>query len=94
LKILGLWFIPVILIPLIWPLSAFSIGEFNYWLDGVYYQTHRDAAIGTAPSIFDSIKAFFEIDPVLITLGGIAIVFTAKRRDFLPLLWSVPLVIF
>jgi Dolichyl-phosphate-mannose-protein mannosyltransferase len=44
LRLLALWFIPVILIPLIWPIYAFSIGELDKWFDverGVLYQVHR-----------------------------------------------------
>ena len=35
LRNLGLWFIPVILIPLIWPAHAMIIGEFDQWMNGV-----------------------------------------------------------
>jgi hypothetical protein len=39
LRNLGLWFIPVILIPLIWPAHAMIIGEFDQWKHGVLWQT-------------------------------------------------------
>jgi Dolichyl-phosphate-mannose-protein mannosyltransferase len=94
LKILGLWFIPVILIPLIWPIYAFSIGDFKYWLDGLYLQTHRDEAIYKPVPLFTSIKYLIEIDPIVVTLGSIAIVFAAIRKDLFLLLWSIPMLIF
>jgi cytochrome b561 len=34
-KILGLWLIPVISIPLIWPVDVILIGDFNVWLKDV-----------------------------------------------------------
>ena len=40
-KTLGLWLIPVILIPLLWPAYAFSIGQGDLWLDWVLWQTGR-----------------------------------------------------
>jgi len=42
-KLASVWLIPVILIPLNWPIYAISIDHFNDWLKGVYYQTHRDS---------------------------------------------------
>ena len=40
-KALGLWIIPVILIPLIWPIHTVLAGEFDQWQDGIIYQTTR-----------------------------------------------------
>ncbi|MDQ6865668.1 MAG: glycosyltransferase family 39 protein, partial [Thermoproteota archaeon] len=39
--LLGLWLVPVILIPMIWPVYALSIGEFHLWVSGVFLQLHR-----------------------------------------------------
>ena len=41
LKKLGLWFIPVILIPLIWPAYSISANNFGEWLNGVFWQASR-----------------------------------------------------
>jgi hypothetical protein len=41
LKTLGLWFIPVILIPLMWPAYSVSVGHFDEWLGALQYQTNR-----------------------------------------------------
>jgi 4-amino-4-deoxy-L-arabinose transferase-like glycosyltransferase len=89
LKILGLWFVPVILIPLIWPAYALSAGQFNMWLDGVYGQTHRGKQ-----TLFYSINIDFKIDSVLIILGMAGLIFAAVKRDFFLLLWVIPFLVF
>ena len=38
LKGLGLWFIPVILIPAIWPAYAISVGQYDKWIEGLSSQ--------------------------------------------------------
>jgi Dolichyl-phosphate-mannose-protein mannosyltransferase len=93
MKMLGLWLIPVILIPLIWPAYAMSIGQFDQWIDGLYYQSHRD----TDPTLtlFYSMSSFFRIDPALLVLGAVGIVFSVVvKRDFMILLWTVPFLTF
>jgi hypothetical protein len=90
LKLLALWFIPVILIPLIWPAYALYTGEFGNWLDGVYTQSHRtDKAL-----IADAIKDAFITDPVLMILGLAGLVFAVIKKDFMMLLWVLPFMIF
>src|SRR5690348_12634130 len=42
LKMLGLWLIPVIIIPLAWPAQSVESGHLSNWIHDVfYYQTHR-----------------------------------------------------
>jgi 4-amino-4-deoxy-L-arabinose transferase-like glycosyltransferase len=41
LKVLGLWFIPAILTPLIWPAYSISSGHFNEWRNGILHQETR-----------------------------------------------------
>jgi Dolichyl-phosphate-mannose-protein mannosyltransferase len=89
LKILGLWLVPVILIPLIWPAYALSIGEFDRWLDGVTAQTHR-----TSQPLVLSIESFFMIDPILLIVGVAGGAFAAVKKDILVLLWAIPFLIF
>jgi Dolichyl-phosphate-mannose-protein mannosyltransferase len=92
-KTLGIWFIPVILIPAIWPVYAMSIGELDKWFDierGVLWQTHRE----TRP-LWESLDAGFEMDPILAITGIIGIGFALIwRKDLLPILWISPLIIF
>lgn len=89
LKVLGLWFIPVILIPLIWPIYAISIDEFNFWLDGIYFQTHRGVQ-----SLFVAIEYNFKTNSITIFLGIIGILIAAIKKDIFPLLWTVPFLVF
>jgi 4-amino-4-deoxy-L-arabinose transferase-like glycosyltransferase len=35
-KLIGLWIIPVLLIPLLWPMYAISQGELNEWITSMY----------------------------------------------------------
>jgi 4-amino-4-deoxy-L-arabinose transferase-like glycosyltransferase len=89
LKALSLWFIPIILIPSIWPALAISTGEFNYWLDGVTIQATREGG-----TLIDSLNSFFKMDPVLILLGIVGTVFAIIRKDYLVLLWMAPYLLF
>ena len=89
LKVLGLWLVPVILIPLIWPAYALSIGEFDRWLDGVTAQTHR-----ISQPLFFSIESFFRIDPILLIIGLAGGTFAAVKKDILVLIWAIPFLIF
>src|ERR687889_2929430 len=90
LRNLGLWFIPVILIPLIWPAHAMIIGEFDQWKHGVLWQTTE------RPSrpLISTIKTFFEMDAVLSVLSMAGLIFAAVKRDFFLLLWIAPFIIF
>ena len=40
-KTLGLWFIPVILLPSIWPAYSIFAGQFNEWMDDITWQSQR-----------------------------------------------------
>lgn len=88
-KILGIWFIPVVLIPLIWPFNAILIGDFNLWLNDVVWHTERettsDSPVGT--TLLNSLKYLFQIEPVLLILGISGIIFAEIKRDFVILLW-------
>lgn len=88
-KTLGLWFIPVILIPLIWPSYATYVGQLNLWFDGIYHQTHR-----TDEQFFESIIKNFNIDPVLLAIGAAGLLYAVIKRDFFLLLWAIPFSIF
>jgi hypothetical protein len=85
LKLLALWFAPVILIPLIWPAYAISLGDFDEWLDGVQWQSDREIR-----PLLTSMNTFFELDPILFSIGIVGVAYTALKRDFFPLLWVFP----
>jgi hypothetical protein len=86
---LGLWFVPVVLIPLIWPAYASYRGQFDLWLNDIYWQTHRGVQ-----TLFSSLIYNFQLDPVLLLLSFAGLVFVAIKRDLFLLLWIIPFLIF
>ena len=90
LKMVGLWLIPVILIPLIWPTYAAFFGQFDLWLKDVIWQIQRQQNSG-----FSSIVMFFFlVDPVLLILSSAGIVFAAIKKNYFLLLWIIPFLVF
>jgi hypothetical protein len=89
LKTLGLWLIPVVLIPVIWPTYAMSVDQLYLWVDGIYTQTHRGKQ-----TLFYSINYDFKIDSMLPIFGMAGLVFAAIRRDLFLVLWAIPFLIF
>jgi hypothetical protein len=95
--ILGLWFIPVILLQLISPAYASSFGKFDIWLEGILYQTNRESRplfdlLGEHPD--NAINILLMIDPVMVIVGLAGLIFAAIRRDFFLLLWTIPFFVF
>ena len=97
-KIVGLWLIPVILIPLSWPIDAIFNGDYDLWLKDVIWNIHRQnnnsthSAVGG--TLLSSLKYLFQIEPVLLILGFAGIFFAEIKRDFLILLWVAPFLVF
>jgi Dolichyl-phosphate-mannose-protein mannosyltransferase len=91
LKLLAIWFVPVVLIPLIWPLYAISVGQFDNWMQGVIYETARDSG---GKNLRSSILYVSEIDPILVILGAAAIIFSIIKKDYFILLWVFPYLVF
>src|SRR5215212_7463082 len=95
-KIVCLWLIPVILIPLSWPVDAIFNGDYGLWLKDVIWNTNRqnnnNSAVGS--TLLNSLKYLFQIEPVLLILGFAGIFFAEIKRDFLILLWVVPFLVF
>ena len=89
LRHIGLWIIPVILIPLIWPVDAILNGEFDSWLPDILWQTQRQGG-----SLLLSLTTIFQMDPVLFILGIASLIYAEIKRDYLILLWAVPFLIF
>jgi hypothetical protein len=88
-KFLGLWLIPVVSIPLIWPAYAISTGDFDEWLSGVLWQgSQRQEDDGK--TLKDIVEIFFRLDPVLFLLGMAGFVYSALKKDFFPLVWAAP----
>jgi hypothetical protein len=88
-KTLALWILPVILIPLIWPLQAVGAHQFDLWLRDVISQSQRHSFGLPYISLI-----FFRIDPVLFSLGMGGTIIAIVRRDFFILMWFVPFLIF
>ena len=90
LKTLGIWFIPIALIPMIWPAYAISMGQLDEWLDGVFWQaTRADRPLAEALK-----SVFFRMDPVLLGLGAIGLIYSVIKKDYFILLWAFPYLIF
>jgi len=90
LKTLAIWFVPVVLIPVIWPAYALSVGQFGEWLDGVIYQTGRQGGRDLAYSLV----MVTQIDPFLVVLGLAGVIYCAVKRDYFVILWTVPYLVF
>ena len=90
LRNLALWLIPVLIIPLLWPAHAMSIGEFDKWKDDVLHQTTERKS----KPLINTLKTFFFNDPVLFVLGISGIIFAAIKRDLFILLYSIPFLLF
>jgi len=86
---LGLWFLPVILISMLWPAHAMYLGYFDLWVNDVFWQSGRE---GGGLSIIS--QFFFEIDPLLFVLGTGGLVFAALKRNLFILSWSIPMILF
>jgi len=98
LKVLGLWFIPVILIPLIWPAYSILAGQYDEWLKGVLWQgTQRQESTLRGKEnhlIFGSLNSVFIMDPVLVIVGITGVVFAVIiKRDLFLLFWIIPFLI-
>ena len=88
IKTLGLWIVPVILIPMIWPAYATLTGHFDEWINGVLWQADRSSR-----SLSNAIEHIFKMDPILLVLAIAGIVYARIKKDnFLPL-WIFPYLI-
>lgn len=82
------WLIPVLLVPMMWPLHAMLSGDLDDWINGVRYQVSRDRPL------INTINTFFEIDPVLFVLGMGGLVYAAIKKDYFVLMWAIPVFVF
>ncbi len=88
-RILTLWVVPVIAIPLFWPAYALYKNQLSLWFNGIYFQTHRGVQ-----TFVETIKYHFQYDPLLVSLGLIGIVFSTIKKDLFILIWAVPFIVF
>ncbi len=91
IKLIGIWLIPVILIPLAWPIQSIESGHLTNWIHDVFtFQTHR---IGGS-NLYGISKTFAQMDPVLFFLSIAALVCAGIRKYYFILGWFAPFVIF
>src|SRR5215210_6637499 len=89
LKALGLWFVPVILIPVLWPAQSIIAGAFNSWTNDVLWQINRENA-GLPWIVF----LLAITDPFIFVAGLGGLAYSFLRRDYFILLWSLPFLAF
>ncbi len=88
-KALGLWFIPVILIPMIWPAFAIFQGDLDSWLNTILRQASREST-----GVIGSITEIMRIDPVFFIIVLIGCIYASLKRDAMLLLWIIPFIVF
>lgn len=88
-RMLAMWFIPVILIPLLWPIQSLEDNQFQYFVRDLLIQVHRENH-----SFGQILGTFFAFDPILLLLGLAGTVYACLKRDTMILLWMVPFLIF
>jgi hypothetical protein len=96
-RTLWVWIIPVILIPMIWPIYAILVGDFDQLSEDLTWNTQRgDIQLDSAVSsiLANSLKYIFQIDPVIFILGIVGIIFSEIKRDVFILLWAIPIIVF
>ena len=92
IKILSIWLVPVILIPMIWPAYAFFSGDFAEWIDGIFWQSTERREEGK--SFYEIISSAFKTDPVLLILGAGGVIYLTIRREYFPIIWMLPFITF
>jgi 4-amino-4-deoxy-L-arabinose transferase-like glycosyltransferase len=96
-RALWVWIIPVILIPMIWPIYSILVGDFDQLSEDLAWNTQRgqvqlDYAVSSI--LVSSLKYIFQIDPVIFSLGITGIIFSEIKRDAFILLWAIPIIVF
>ncbi len=85
----SLFMLPVVAIPLIWPLSAIHDGEFDRWSADIMVQLNRSNG-----SISNSFYEIYLIDPVLLILSLAGFVVAVFKKDLFLLMWLLPFLFF
>ena len=89
LKLIGLWLIPVVMIPAIWPIFSIAVNQSDDWLYGVEHQSGK----GGKP-LAGAMQFFFDKDPILFLIGSAGLIYAAIKRDYFVLLWAIPFFVF
>jgi hypothetical protein len=89
LKVFVIWIIPVIAVPLIWPIHAAFTDEFDTWLKDLIWQVQRDRPLTRV------LETDFKVDPILFIIGIGGLAYSALKKDFFLITWFVtPLLFF
>jgi hypothetical protein len=89
LRNIGIWLVPVVLIPLLWPIQSFSTNSFDNWAKGVLAQTQRHGY-----GIAGAFGPLLIVDPILVALGVLGFRHAIMNKDLFMLLWLGPFLIF
>ena len=90
MKILSLWFMPVIIVPSLWPIYAVYTDQFDEWINTISWQAGR-----SGPDLQDALVYLFtKLDPFLLVFGVIGLAIAALNRDYFLLLWIAPFLCF
>ncbi len=90
IKMLGLWIIPILLIPLIWPVYIGFTGHSEEWFEGIFYQIERGER-----NFLDTVSFLFQADPLLCSLGiAGGIISLIMKKDLVFVLWALPYTLF
>ncbi len=88
-KIVGIWLIPIFLIPSIWPLYAISADQFDLFERGISTQTNKSEDRRS-----QIMGIIFKLDSMLFVLGLAGLVYSFVRKDWIIVLWIVPFLVF
>jgi Dolichyl-phosphate-mannose-protein mannosyltransferase len=86
---IAIWFFPVVLIPLLWPIHSINQGQFREWVHGIIEQTHREGW-----PLYLALEELIKIDPLLFILGIIGSAYALIKRDIFLILFTYPYLIF
>ena len=89
IKKMGAWFVPVVLIPFVWPVYSTTIDQFDLWINDVLWQAGRSGG-GLGHITVD----FWNIDPVLLVIGILGFAYAGYKRDYFIFLWLIPMLVF
>lgn len=89
LKLFVIWIVPVIIVPLIWPIHAAYTDDRDTWINDLTWQVQRDRPLARV------METDFKVDPILFILGIAGLAYSALKKDFFLITWFViPLLFF
>lgn len=88
-RLLILLLVPILVLPMIWPVYSMHLNQFDKWEDGVLWQSQREHV-----GIQKTLMSFGAIDPVLLGFGFAGLGYALIRKNAFVLMWSVPFIAF